>query len=70
MRQSLNLLLVSIATLLVGAWLVGGRVALGIAVMALAIGAGAVALLREAEPERSLTASSVADVLQRARAGR
>jgi hypothetical protein len=46
-----ELLVLAAAGLLVGAWLVGGRVAFGVAVMVLSVGVGAVALLADV-PDR------------------
>jgi hypothetical protein len=46
-----ELLVLAATGVLVGSWLVGGRVAVGVAVMAVSVGLGAVALLRDV-PER------------------
>lgn len=51
MRRMAELLAVAAAGVLVGAWLVGGRVAAGVAVMAISVGLGALALLYDV-PDR------------------
>lgn len=65
MQRMVELLVLAAAGLLAGAWLVGGRVAFGVAVMAVSVGLGAVALLRDQPAERRPAAGEVPEWVAR-----